>query len=442
MRDSSAQGAGTPAVESYPETGLTEVSFAGTVVVSLADQAVASAANVLTGIVVGRACGKEEYGLYVLGFALVVFAVNVQNALVSTPYMVRYPVLADKEKPAYTGSVLLQQLGLGFAAALFAAGWAAVALAFKGGGGLPVVLGALALALPLLLLRDFTRRLLFAQLRMKAALAMDSTIALLGVGALVGVALSDRLSAPLAFLLVAGACGLPVGAVLLGLRRTIRFEKSRLGGDFLQHWRFGRWVFLGAFLGSLSQVLSPWALAAFRSTAEAGVWGACASVAAACNPLLLGIQNFLGPRIAHAFAGKDRRVLARTVYRWTVFFAAVIALVALPIGIMGGKVVTMLYGPAFSGHGAVVAFLMAGLVALAAGFPFSRGLYVLNRPKVDCAVNALGLFVFAGVGLPLMSVWGALGAAVAFLCAHIACAGARAAAFGAVLRSDPALQSS
>src|SRR5690348_9631784 len=40
-------------------------------IISLADQAVASATNFATGIIIARACSKEELGLYMLGFSLI-----------------------------------------------------------------------------------------------------------------------------------------------------------------------------------------------------------------------------------------------------------------------------------------------------------------------------------------------------------------------------------
>ena len=40
-------------------------------IISLADQAVSSATNFATGIIIARACSKEELGLYMLGFSLI-----------------------------------------------------------------------------------------------------------------------------------------------------------------------------------------------------------------------------------------------------------------------------------------------------------------------------------------------------------------------------------
>jgi len=56
--------------------------------IALTDQAVASATNFLTGVIIGRACTKEQFGLYMLGFSIVLFVMSLQTSLISTPYMV------------------------------------------------------------------------------------------------------------------------------------------------------------------------------------------------------------------------------------------------------------------------------------------------------------------------------------------------------------------
>lgn len=46
--------------------------------------------------------------------------------------------------------------------------------------------------------------------------------------------------------------------------------------------------------------LYAWIVAAFHGTASAGSWAAALGVMTLINPLMLGVQNYLGPRIMHA----------------------------------------------------------------------------------------------------------------------------------------------
>ena len=87
-----------------PETALHQG------IVSLADQAVASATNFLTGVIIARACSKEELGLYMLGFSLILLMTDFQTSLITTPYMVYAPRLKGSAHALYTGSTLIHQL--------------------------------------------------------------------------------------------------------------------------------------------------------------------------------------------------------------------------------------------------------------------------------------------------------------------------------------------
>ena len=77
---------------------------------SLADQAVASITNFVTGVIIARATSKEEFGLYMLGFTLIMLMTDLQTSLIATPYMVYAPRLKGTEQALYAGSTLIHQL--------------------------------------------------------------------------------------------------------------------------------------------------------------------------------------------------------------------------------------------------------------------------------------------------------------------------------------------
>ena len=78
---------------------------------ALADQAVVSSANFLTGILVARFAGIEEYGVYVLAWVVLEIVQSFQDSLVILPMMSIGPKHADAEKPAFFGAVIVQQVG-------------------------------------------------------------------------------------------------------------------------------------------------------------------------------------------------------------------------------------------------------------------------------------------------------------------------------------------
>ena len=93
-----------PAVPRVSPFGLV-LSAEGTLrqgLLSLADQAVVSATNFATGVIVARTCSREELGLYMLGFSVILLATDLQTSLISTPYMVYAPRLKGRAHALYT----------------------------------------------------------------------------------------------------------------------------------------------------------------------------------------------------------------------------------------------------------------------------------------------------------------------------------------------------
>jgi len=74
---------------------------------ALFDQGLVSAANFLTNILLARAFGVRDYGVFALAWIAVLFANSLQYALIVTPMMSVGPKQEPDERPAYYGSVLV-----------------------------------------------------------------------------------------------------------------------------------------------------------------------------------------------------------------------------------------------------------------------------------------------------------------------------------------------
>ncbi len=398
-------------------------------VLSIGGQGFASGANFATGLIIGRLCAPEEYGLYFLGFTLLNFGIEMQNALIATPYMVYAPRLGPGEAPRYSGSVLLHQFAFcGVATVVFALA-ALAATQGLGPAGMAPVFAALALVAGLALLRDFVRRIAFATLRVGSALLVDAGVALLQVGGLLGLAALGWLNATTAY----AALGLATGAAaltwLLAHRRLFAPAWPAARRDLATNWTLARWAFASAVLWSLSLHVYPWLVTYFHGAAAAGLWAACVTIVNLGNIVMMGVQNFLGPKIAATYAAEGPRALRRLVL-------AAGALVSLPLLVLavgmvrfGDEAVVLLYGTAYAGQGVPLTLLVLNLLALTIGFTFSRGLFALERADLDFWVNGIALLVLVTAGVALVRAHGVTGAASALLLANVAALLVRAAVF-------------
>ena len=404
-------------------------------IATLADQGVASATNFLTGVIIGRACAKEEFGLYMLGFSIVLFVMTLQTSLISTPYMVYSPRLIGREHGRYTGSTLIHQLALS-ALTIFALAVGGVALSFGvGPQGLAPVVWALVVVITFILVREYARRVCFANLQVKTALLLDSCVAVVQVSGLLLLAYLGVLSAGLAYWVVGLACGLAVVGWLIRMRKTFALQLTRAISDLGRNWSFGKWVFASGLRWALSMNLYPWILAAFHGTASTGVWAACFGVAAIGNPLLLGMQNFLGPKIAHSYAEGGTMALRRFVIKASGFFSLVIAPFCVLLLVFGGSLIVILYGDKYTGNGLVVSILALNLLVSAMAFCFSRALFAMERADVDFAVNFVALFILLTLGFWLVKAFGPLGVACGLLSGNTVATAVRYILFSRLVRS-------
>lgn len=413
-----------------PETALHQS------IISFADQAVASGTNFLTGVIIGRVCSKDELGLYTLGFSLVTLIISLQISLITTPYMVYAPRLKGRAHALYTGSTLLHQLALCLIATLGVMGGAIVVSHRVGPRGLGPVLWALVLVIALMMLREHARRISFARLQFTTVLIFDTFIAL---GQISGLLLLDHfglLSASHAYCVTGLVCGIAVLGWLWSDRRFYDLQITESLADFKKNCMLGKWVFASGLVWSVAMNLYPWLLAAFHGVASTGVWAACLGVISIGNPMLKGIQNLVGPKIAHLYASKGPRALHRMVLKITALIAIPIALLCGALVIWGGALLTFLYGKQYAGNSLVVAILALNLLVGAVTISFSPALFAVNRARVDFIANLAALFIITALGICLVWTFGPIGAALGLLGASFAASAIRTTVFLGLQRAS------
>lgn len=383
-------------------------------VFALADQAVISATNFTTGIIIGRTCTQQEFGLYMLGFSLVLLILNMQNSLISSPYTVYSAMLRGRDLACYAGSTLLHFLALcALAIITLALIGMGLSLFFGFQELVPIVL-ALNFVVAFIMLREYARRIFFASLRMSAAFVMDSCVAVSQVLGLLVLSHSSIISASWAFFNIGAACGLFAVSWLLWIRKEFAFEISQVISDFVRNISFGKWVFASNIIILLSIQLYPWLIAWFQGTKATGIFAASWSVVAVANTLLLGFGNFLGPETAHAIS-KGSSELKQLVQRVTVVLAGISGLFFIGMLIFGGQFIEVIYTSKYAGNGTLVSILALGIVGTAIGSTAAWGIWAMKRPEVNFKINILTLFISISIGVWLVKTSGIIGAGLGLL---------------------------
>ena len=403
---------------------------------AIGGQGMVSCANFLTGMIVGRLCGKEELGLYSLGFSLVVFVSELQMSLISTPYMVYSPRLKGDKHAEYTGSSLIHQLAFTVVVMTVFVLAAIIIASGRGPADLAPVIAAIAAMIGFIILREFVRRICFSALQMRMAFIFDGVISALQLSGLFLLYYLGLLSARNAYLAIGAACGLIALAWIAWYRRVFIFRLSSAIVHLKQNWAFSKWVVASGLLWSVSTNFYPWLLAYLRGTADAGVFAACLGIAAFGNMVLMGAQNFLGPKIANIYAEAGLSRMRWFVIRASAAFLIPMLPFCVVLWLFGDPIVVLVYGPKFAGNGVIVSVLALNMLALAISFSFSRALFAIERADVDFAMNFVALLVLLTAGIWLVRAHGPLGAALGLLTANVVASSVRGVVFFFLARSN------
>jgi len=381
---------------------------------SLLDQGVVSGTNFFASVLIGRALSREQFGLYELAFTVVTLAVNLQNALVTTPYTVYSPRLSGRDRAGYAGSTLVHQLGFSALAALVLAAAGLLLLGGAGPGGLGPIIHVLSLMILFMLLREYARRVCFAHLRMKTALLVDSAAGALQLAGIILLMALGLLSVGRAYLVAGLACALAAALGLALLRRQFAVRLSRAASDLARNWKVGRWMLASTIGATASAELYPWFLVAFHGAAATGVWAACSRVVFLANPFLMGLANLLGPQAAHAYA-RGRAHLDRMVVKAAAVVVAAMLVFFIAMLLFGGWLLQLMYPDKYVGWDPVVAVLALRHVLAALSLPVNCALLAIERADVVFKSYIAGAALAFGLGVPLTRAFGVSGAAWAMV---------------------------
>ncbi|WP_182870768.1 lipopolysaccharide biosynthesis protein [Rhodopirellula sp. JC639] len=405
----------------------------GDTMLSLLDQVIVSGTRFATTVMVGRFGSESELGYYSLAFSVFVLLVGFQESLISIPYTVFVKRLSPDDQRKYGASSLAQAIGLNLIAMLVLLIACVLIQTTRGATGMIGLLWLLVALLPFLMLREFARRMAFAQLHVPTAMALDLAVSVLQLGGLAALALADQMTAGAAFLVTGIATGLSGLIWLTLVRSSFQWDRSRMRSDWVENIRFGKWV-TGAQLTSVLQTyFAHWLLAAVIDERATGIYAACMTVVMLSNPFILGMSNVLSPKAAHAFAAGGAAAAAHLVWRFTGVMLSILCVFAALVGVFGNAIVVWIFDQQYGGHGAAILVLASGTIALGAGYSFASGLRAINRPAANFWAGIWGLVVTVVISSALVHRASILGTSLGLVSGFYVTAIYRLVAFRAAI---------
>ncbi len=410
----------------------------GRALLTIFDQGLVSIASFVTNFLVLHhfADDKEHLAYYALAFNLMIWVAEFHATLVFTPLTILSPRRSGEELRRFHGSTLLQHFGVSIVAMV--AFLIAAVIVRPGDRDMSQALIALAGGVVVIGLRNYARPFAFTMRRPLSAVLVDLAVCILQIGGVLVLAKINRLTAATAVGVIALASALPAVLWLFANRERFSPSIGRSIEDIRIEWPLTRWVFFSGMVWNAGMSLYPWLINTVSGTIQVAVWFACYQLAAVANPLLMGLQNFIGPRIAEAFTERDVSAFKRFVVKTAGYTFLLMLGPAVLLSIFASPLLEWISRGEFVGHQLAIALLCAAILLQSVTFTLSRGLFALHRADLDLYCNFGPLILLFTGGAWLTHRYGADGAAMSMLIAQVLSSGSRAILFARVRQAKPA----
>jgi polysaccharide pyruvyl transferase WcaK-like protein/O-antigen/teichoic acid export membrane protein len=386
----------------------------------LCDQAIVSGANFLTTVAIARGVSLGEFGQYTLLWMSIMFCMNVQMAVLTSPMMSVGPLQKRVPQNTYLGVLFAHQLlytigstaFLGLLLAVMHVAFPAFSLSLI----LPVLCASAAYQL-----QDFGRRILFYLGKQFPALLNDG-ISYLGQLAWVGYYLHKHILTVSAAFWINAITSLIALLVAIPLLPRLVAAPALLRVVFRRNWKSGRYL-VGATLlqwtsGNLFSIVAP----LFLGAVAAGVMRACQSITNMTNVWLQGLENSLPTEASKTMREGGVVALRRYLRNSGTVLMAFTGLVALLVVAAPEYWLKIIYGEHLHGYGFVLrayALLSFGVVAT---LPLRAGLRALEQTR-PILIGYIATTVYSFITAPLLAktyglhgvVWGLVGTQVILL---------------------------
>ncbi len=370
------------------------------------DQGTISLTNFAASIILARAISATEFGMYGVGFLLLLLIRAVQEGLTVQPLNAIGPTLEGDEYRRYASSTAVLQLMLSALTALGALGLGWV-LTSTGNDVAGPTVSAMAFVGSTWQVQEFLRRGLYARGRVGAAALNTGLASLVRLAVLALMAYGGGLSAR------AGLDAIAYGALAAGVVGVIQIRESwtRAGldvrGVLRTNWSFGRWVSGGSIANWAALEIYPILSAGMISFAAAGAFRALQNLVAPIHVLLRTIDTYLTPRAARRFKlggwGGLRALLSR------VYWLSVLPAIALLAGVslLSAPLMRLLYGEKYAGYSGMLPllalayglwFAYAPLQACFKAIPWTRPVFLANA-LATLSIFTIGLLAIHSFGL-------------------------------------------
>ena len=383
---------------------------------SVADQFLSVGGMFLVNLALARTQSKGEYGVFALSYSIYTFLSSLHNAAILETYTVYGSGRYQHRFPIYSGLLWRANhflaLGLGAAITLV---WLLLASA-ESLLASRTVLG-MALACGILLTAAFVRRTFYIRRRPDLA-AKFSLVFFVSCASILWIFLRAGLvNGFSAFLITA------LSWCIAGVSTARELPRYPMNADFRsiaprywsEHWKYGRWVFVTAFVFQFLTVGYFWLAAAFLSVRDVGDLRAMYNLVVPIDQFYAAVALLILPKMCSRYA---LRGIAGLMPLWKAYcsgwFLASLAF-SLVVSLTSKPILHVIYAGRFDDIAPLMAILAFLPTVMSVGNTLNGALKATERPSfvfLAYVCSATSTLIF---GIPLITHFGLRGAVYGML---------------------------
>ncbi len=375
----------------------------------LIDQGLVSGTNFLTGILLTRFLGLNEYGHFVLLWMVVLFGLSVTQALITKPLQSLEPKMEADASKKYLGALhglqLLSSLLICFLTIIGMTLLSQVEIFSN--LDFNIILG-LSISTALILAYDFYRKYFFLKNDLIAPLITDGILAVVQIGGIFLLYSFSLLNLSNVFLLVAFTYLI---VCIIGYLKTITptFKTQPLVKVLSRHYDFSKWL--------LGTVAAQWLCGNFFIICAGGILGTAAvgavriaqNVIGLTHVIFLAMENIVPINAAKAYKEGGKKKLYDFLRTISIQIGWVVMAILIFISIFSPNILGLLYGAEYSAQSYILICFCIIYLLVYIGYPLRFALRTLEMTRPIFIAYLIGaLFSVLSASL-MITNWGIYG---------------------------------
>ena len=372
------------------------------------DQAIVSGSNFVIGILISKAYGLFDLGVYAYAWMVLMMCSSLQQSYISIPMINEYAKKDIDSKKEYLQQLFVMQL-------IVSSGMAMVCftgIVFLQTFSFFESLKNLVYALPILVffytLYDFFRRVYFLRGNLIKVLVLDTITNWAQVGFIFSITLCHQYSLSDMVYFFSGTYLL---GFIFGTTEFFHFKhfKTSTFTLFKTHWKLTSWLLASAVLQWFAGNFFIISAGSLLGNEAAGVVRIAQSIIGVLNVFFIALEMYVPVKAAKLLALGGQKQLFKFTKKVFWVGLVVCSLFALTIELTSSQLLTWLYGIQYAQYGHIITMFAVFYIIVFTGYPLRFALRALDNTKAMFFAYLLATIFSLLFSKSMINYWGIWG---------------------------------